>query len=156
MPLLPQSTNLPAGSSTPTSGAADQASFYDNFLSTMFMAPGATGMKLPLLPSQPMISGLPGMAARRGNYFGPHWDTQVARPAHVFSRLSPPTAHAPRAHSQVQARATAAAESLINSAQLLPQNSAHPNYPPGFPLRFGFSSTYPQVAAVMNGGASWV
>ena len=83
MPLLPQAQQLLAGAApsttTTTSGAADMASFYDNFLSTLFMAPGATGMKLPLVPSQPMISGLPGMAARRGNYFGPHWDTQVTR-----------------------------------------------------------------------------
>merc|ERR1740130_1789612 len=117
-----------AGGADATSGN----SFNDNFLATLFMPPGAAGMKLPLVPSQPMISGLPGMAVRRANYFGPHWDTQV------------------------QARATAAAESLINSAQLLPQNSAHPSYPPGFPLRFGFSTTYPQVASVMNGGSSFV
>ena len=62
-----------------------------------------------------------------------------------------PDRHTRPSGRQVQARATGAAESLVNPLSLIPQNSEHPSYPPGMPLRFGFSSTYPQVVAMMNG-----
>ena len=51
---------------------------FENFLAMFFMSPGAAGMGLPLLPSMPMVSGLPGMATRRMDaHFGPHHDAQV-------------------------------------------------------------------------------
>ena len=81
----------------------------------------------------PMLDGLPGMSVRRaGSYFGPHWDAQVT------------------------ARSAAAAEALVEPLGLLPQNTEHPSYPPGVPLRFGFSTTYPQVAQAMGGPAGFL
>ena len=132
MPMLPPFMPQPQATAAQQAGGADMSSFYNNMIAALFTAPGASGIGLPLVPSMPMLPGLPGMAARRDSYFGPHWDTQV------------------------QARATSAAESLINSAQLLPQNTDHPSFPPGFPLRFGFSSTYPQVAAMSSGTAAFL
>ena len=54
------------------------------------------------------------------------------------------------------ARSTAAAEALVEPLGLLPQNTEHPSYPPGVPLRFGFSTTYPQVAQAMGGPAGFL
>ena len=117
----------------PPLGPVDYTGMYQNFLGMMFMQPGAVGMGLPLVPSLPMLDGLPGMSVRRaGSYFGPHWDAQVT------------------------ARSTAAAEALVEPLGLLPQNTEHPSYPPGVPLRFGFSTTYPQVAQAMGGPAGFL
>lgn len=130
-PMLPFRPARPTDEKlSPTFPAAggDIGNMFENFLAMFFMSPGATGMGLPLIPGMPMMSGLPGMAVRRmDGHFGPHHDAQV------------------------QARATGAAESIINPLSLIPQNSEHPSYPPGMPLRFGFSSTYPQVVSMMNG-----
>merc|ERR1719171_2894811 len=125
LPMLPMRSMLPdsdsSSGSTQGNGLSgtfsgtggDLGNMFENFLALFFMSPGATGMGLPLIPGMPMLSGLPGMAVRRMDaHYGPHWDAQV------------------------QARSTAAGESLINPLQLLPQNSEHPSYPPGMPLRF--------------------
>lgn len=123
-PLVP----LHAQSVTTTPGAEDTQNLLKNYIYLMMMSPGAFQMPMPLVPTTPMLNGLAGMSARRVyNPFGPHWDAQV------------------------QTRATAAAETLVEPTGLFPQNKDHPNYPPGFPFRFGFSTMYPGMQHSMGG-----
>lgn len=92
-----------------------------NFLLMALMGPLNIKVPLPLLPGNPIVPGIGGMAARAAyNPFGPHW------------------------HKQVTSRAVGAGETLIDPMQFMPQDQNHPNYPPGIPLRLFGGEKYRQ------------
>ena len=84
---------------------------FDNLLGLMFLSNAALTLKPPVLPTVPMLPGLPGMGSRNTlNPLGP---------------LQPVT---------IEARATTAAETLIEPSGLLPQTAQLPGGAPGGPL----------------------
>lgn len=131
-PAAPPTQFQPRLQARPAAPAAaqqtsDNPKMMENLIVSMLLQPGALGWKVPVFPSTPWLPGFAGMVSRRSYMpFGPHWDAQV------------------------QARAAAAGESLIDVFALEPQTRDHPHYPPPHPLRFGFSSVYPEMVNKLN------
>jgi len=120
-PLAPHKPGDEAAAASGGSYADPTANLPMNFMLMALMGPLNIKVPLPLLPGNPILPGIGGMAARAVyNPFGPHW------------------------HKQVTSRAVGAAETLIDPMQFMPQDQNHPNYPPGIPLRLFGGEKYRQ------------
>ena len=84
---------------------------FETIFGLMLLSNAAMGIKMPITPNLPIVPGLPGMSVR--------------------NTLNP---LGPMQQVTMQARSTAAAESLFNPMNLIPEGEQHPNYMPAPPM----------------------